>query len=328
MSILVKRYMKFTLYITSLFLGIVSTAAFGQSEPQYSHYMYNKQLINPAYAGSGDVVEFNALYRTQYVGLSAKASSDEYFGFNMPIDAISSGIGLDVTNDMIGYLRTTSVNVNYDYRKKFRKFSLAVGIGAGFTQTGLQGSKLITPDGIYTGGSVNHNDASVPATDVSGISPNFSAGIYLNNEKWFAGVAVDNIYSVTKLPNTNITYARDLILTGGYDFQVGRHFGIMPSALVRTDLKEVQDELSLTMRIYDNILTGVALRGYSLRSLDAAILYAGFKFKGFRLVYSYDINTSYLSGFNTGSHEISVAYQFGLKKKVTTGHYYYNSRFL
>ena len=64
-------------YTLLLALIIVSGMAFGQSEPQYSHYMYNKQLFNPAYAGSGDAVEFNALYRTQYVGLSDRSTSTE-----------------------------------------------------------------------------------------------------------------------------------------------------------------------------------------------------------------------------------------------------------
>ena len=315
-------------YTLLLALIIVSGMAFGQSEPQYSHYMYNKQLFNPAYAGSGDAVEFNALYRTQYVGLSDRSTSTEYLGFNMPLYAISSGIGLAVTNDMIGYLRTTSVMVNYDYRKKFRKFSLAVGVGAGITQTGLQGNKLVTPEGIYVGGAINHNDSYVPASLANGISPDFSAGVYLNNDKWFAGVALDHIYTVTKLQNTQIGYARNLLIMGGYDFSVGRHFSIMPSALIKTDLKEIQAELSLTMKIYDNIMTGIALRGYSPHSLDAAIIYAGFRYKGFRVMYSYDINVSYLNSFNTGSHEISVAYQFGLKKRERTGFYYHNSRFL
>jgi type IX secretion system PorP/SprF family membrane protein len=320
--------MKYTLYISVLLFTMVSGLVSAQSEPQYSHYMYNKQLFNPAYAGSGDVVEFNALYRTQYTGLSDRATSTQYFGFNMPLYAISSGIGLSVTNDMIGYLRTTSVNINYDYRKKFNKFALAIGVGAGIIQTGLQGDKLVTPEGIYVGGAIDHKDSYVPASLANGISPDFSAGIYLNNEKWFAGVAMDHIYSVTKLQNTQIGYARNLLIMGGYDIAAGRHFSIMPSALIKTDLRETQAELSFTMKIYDNIMTGVALRGYSLRTLDAAIIYAGFRYKGFRLMYSYDINTSYLNGFNKGSHEISVAYQFALKKRTRTGYYYYNSRYL
>jgi type IX secretion system PorP/SprF family membrane protein len=246
----------------------------------------------------------------------------------MPIYKISSGIGIMVTNDNIGYLRTTTVDVDYNYRKKFSFGSLAVGINVGFTQAGLQGSMLRTPDGVYTGGSINQNDPDVPATNVNGISPDFGAGIYLNNDRYFVGVAIDHIYSIVSLKNTQIDYARNLLVTGGYDFQAGKHFTIMPSVLLKTDLKEVQTDLSLTMKIYNNILTGIALRGYDARSLDAVIFYAGVQIKAFRIVYSYDINTSYLSGFNSGSHEISLAYDLKLLKKVKTGYFYHNSRFL
>jgi Type IX secretion system membrane protein PorP/SprF len=130
------------------------------------------------------------------------------------------------------------------------------------------------------------------------------------------------------LENSQINYARNLLIMGGYDFQAGKHFSIMPSALIKTDLNQVQVDLSATMRIYDNIMTGIALRGYSARSLDAVILYAGFRVKSLRVMYSYDINTSYLKGFNTGSHEVSVGIDLKLKKKVRTGYYYHNSRFL
>lgn len=320
------RLMKYILYSTILTLILWTGRASGQSEPQYSQYMYNRLLVNPAYAGSKDAVEFNGLYRTQYVGLSERATQTAFLGFNMPIYSISSGIGLTATNDMIGYLRTTTVNLDYNYRKKFGFGSLGVGINVGFIETGLQGNLLRTPTGGP--GGVDNHDPSVPTGMVNGIAPDFSAGLYLNNDRYFAGVALDHIYSITKLKNTQIDYARNLLVTGGYDFQAGKHFSIMPSVLIKSDFREVQTDLSLTMKIYNNILTGIALRGYDARSLDAVIFYAGVQIKAFRLVYSYDVNTSYLNGFNTGSHEISVAYELRLLKKTKTGYFYHNSRFL
>ena len=320
--------MRQSFYLTLFLSGLCALQVSAQIEPQFSQYMYNKQLFNPAYAGSADALELNALYRTQYVGIAAKATQTEYLGFNMPIYKISSGIGITATNDNIGYLRTTTVDIDYNYRKKFSFGSLAVGVNVGFVQTGLQGSMLRTPDGVYTGGSINQNDPDVPATNVNGIAPDFGAGIYLNDDRYFVGVALDHIYSIVSLKNAQVDYARNLLIMGGYDFQAGKHFSIMPSVLVKTDLKEVQTDLSLTMKIYNNILTGIALRGYDARSLDAVILYAGVQIKAFRLVYSYDVNTSYLRGFNSGSHEISLAYDLKLLKKVKTGYFYHNSRFL
>ena len=319
--------MRSIFYFTLLLIATGRASA--QIEPQYSQYMYNKQLFNPAFAGSADAIQFNGLFRTQYVGLATKATQTEYLGFNMPISAISSGIGLVATNDNIGYLRTTTVNLNYCYRKKFSFGSLGIGLNAGIIQTSLQGAMLRTPTGTYTGGSISQNDPDVPATTVNGVAPDFGVGIYLNNDKYFAGVAVDHIYSIVNMKNTSVNYARNLVIMGGYDFQVAKTFAIMPSILLKTDLKEVQTDLSLTMKIHYNILTGIALRGYDARSLDAVILYAGVQIKAFRLVYSYDINTSYLNGFNTGTHEISVAYDLKLSKKTPkTGYFYHNSRFL
>jgi type IX secretion system PorP/SprF family membrane protein len=320
--------MRSIFYFTLLLIATGRASA--QIEPQYSQYMYNKQLFNPAFAGSADAVQFNGLFRTQYVGLATKATETGYIGFNMPIYAISSGIGLSATNDNIGYLRTTSVNIDYNYRKKFSFGSLGIGINVGFMQSALQGSMLRTATGTYTGGAVvTQNDPDVPATNVSGIAPDFGAGIYLNNDRYFAGVAVDHIYSIVNMKNISIDYGRNLLIMGGYDFQAGKNFSIMPSLLLKTDLKQVQTDLSLTMKIHYNILTGIALRGYDATSLDAVILYAGVQIKAFRLVYSYDINTSYLNGFNSGTHEISVAYDLKLMKKATkTGYFYHNSRFL
>jgi type IX secretion system PorP/SprF family membrane protein len=321
--------MKHFFYFIFLLLGLCGVRVSAQIEPQYSQYMYNKLLFNPAYAGSKDAVEFNGLYRAQYLGIADKTTQTEYLGFNMPIYAISSGVGLTATNDNIGYLRTTAVNLDYDYRKKFSFGSVAVGVNIGFIQSSLQGALLRTPTGSYTGGSINQKDPDVPATTVSGIAPDFGLGLYLNNDRYFAGIAMDHLYSVISMKNVSIDYARDLIIMGGYDFLVGKHFSIMPSLLIKTDFKETQTDLSLTMKIYNNILTGIALRGYDAKSLDAVILYVGAQIKGFRLVYSYDINTSYLNGFNTGTHEISVAYDLRLLKKAAkTGYFYHNSRFL
>jgi hypothetical protein len=58
-----KSYLAIALLI---FLGIFSGNA--QQDPQYTQYMYNTQVINPAYAGNRDVLSFGLLYRTQWVG--------------------------------------------------------------------------------------------------------------------------------------------------------------------------------------------------------------------------------------------------------------------
>ena len=40
-----------------------------QQDPQYTQYMYNMNVINPAYAGSSDATSIGILYRDQWEGL-------------------------------------------------------------------------------------------------------------------------------------------------------------------------------------------------------------------------------------------------------------------
>ncbi len=303
-----------------------------QAEPQFTQHMYNRYLFNPAYAGSEDVVELSLLHRSQYVSLASRFIASEAFNFNMPIYAASSGIGLTISNDLIGYQRSTYISLNYDYRKKFKWGNLAVGLGGGIIQTAIDGTKLRAPDGDYNNGQLNHNDAVLPSTLQNGIAPDFSVGLYFNNTKYFAGVALNHIVLssatiYTGSRKSKVSFARTIFFSGGYNFTVSKKLQIEPTALIKSDLKKVQADASLNFTIINNIITGISFRGYTKKTIDALALILGVRYKGFQLVYSYDANLSYLSKFNTGSHELSLSYRYSLKKKEAKGYYYYNPRF-
>lgn len=316
-----------------LFLvSIIYVAVQAQSEPQFTQYMYNRYLFNPAYAGSEESVEFALLHRSQYVGLTSKAVATQGFNFNMPIYAISSGVGITAVNDLIGYQRATYVALNYDYRKKFKWGNMGIGLGAGIVQASLDGSQLRAPDGDYNTGGVNHNDQTLPVSLQQGLAPDLSFGIYFNSERYFAGASINHIaFSIAKLTTPgqkmNLVFSRNLFFTGGYDFSAGKKLKIMPSVMVKTDLKVVQAEVAATFTVINNILTGISFRGYTKKTIDALSVFLGMRYKGFQLVYSYDANVSYLTRFNTGSHEVSLVYRYPLKKKEVRGYFYHNPRF-
>ncbi|MFN8278571.1 MAG: PorP/SprF family type IX secretion system membrane protein [Chitinophagales bacterium] len=318
----------------SLFLflaGMVHLTMWAQYEPQFSHYLLFPLQFNPAYAGSREGVEFAFLHRSQNVGLTNQATATQFANIHAPVSAISSGLGLTLINDLIGYQRSTSVNVNYAWRKELRKGTFSIGVGVGFIQTGLQGNKLVTPGGDYTGG-VDHRDNYVPATLQNGIAPDFSVGLRWGNSKYHIGLSANHLYSFATLKTssskTRINYARNMAFTAAYRFDVSKNFNIMPAVLVKTDFRQYQAELSALMQIKRNFLTGIAFRGYEGRAVDAAVFYIGLDYKGLRVLYSYDANVSYLTKFNTGSHEISASYLLPFKKKQRQGYYYHNARFL
>lgn len=306
--------------------------ASAQTEPQFTQYMFNRYLVNPAYAGHFDGLEVSALHRSQYVGIANRFIASQGLNFNIAVDAISSGVGITAINDIIGFQRSTYVGLNYAYRKKFKWGKMGIGVGLGLVQTSIAGDKLRAPDGVYNGG-VNHNDDYLPNTMQQGIAPDFSFGIYFNNDKYFAGASINHIaFTSASIRSetggkTKLNFARNLLFTGGYDFAISPKFSLMPSALVKTDLRKVQVDLNLTATIINNIITGISFRGYTKKTIDALAIVLGFKYKGVQLAYSYDANLSYLTKFNTGSHEVSLSYRYPFKKRESRGYFYRNPRY-
>lgn len=323
-------YCRHCLLFFSCYLLYVGVAA--QSEPQFTQFMYHRYLFNPAYAGHDDALEVSAIHRSQYVSLANRFIATQGLNINLPIDVISSGIGVTAINDFIGLQRSTYVALNYDYRKRFKWGKMGVGVGVGFIQTSIDGDKLRAPDGDYSGG-VNHNDNFLPNNLQQGFAPDFSFGLYFNNDRYFAGASVNHIaLSSVSIKGENggktkLNFSRNIIFMGGYDFKVSNKFIIMPAAMIKTDLKQVQLDLGVTTTIINNIIAGISFRGYNKNTIDALALVLGFKYKGFRLIYSYDANLSYLSKFNTGSHEISLSYRYPLGRKESKGYFYHNPRY-
>lgn len=304
---------------------------FAQTEPQFTQYMYNRFLVNPAYSGSNDAAEFHLLHRSQYVSLAVKAIASQAFNFNMPLYTVSSGVGLTVVNDLIGFQRSTYVNAQYNYRKKFKWGNMAVGISGGIVQTSIDGSLLRAPDGIYTG-SVNHNDNFLPNNLQQGIAPDFSVGVYFNSDRYFAGAALSHIVLTnanvgTSSGKSKLIFNRTSFFTGGYHFIINPKITLSPAALIKTNFVNVQTDLSVNFLAINTIVGGISFRGYNKKTVDALALIFGFRYKGLQLVYSYDANVSYLTKFNTGSHEISLSYSYPLKKKEVRGYFFHHPRF-
>lgn len=317
--------------ILTLFFLPIYTVLYSQTEPQFTQYMYNRFLVNPAYSGSNDAVEFHLLHRSQYVSLAGKAIASQAFNFNIPVYVASSGVGLTVVNDLIGFQRSTYVNAQYNYRKKFKWGNMAVGISGGIVQTSIDGSLLSAPDGIYTGG-VNHNDNFLPNNLQQGVAPDFSVGVYFSSDKHFAGAALSHIVLTnanvgTPSGKSKLVFNRTCFFTGGYHFVINPKITISPAALVKTNFVNVQTDLSVNFLAINTIVGGISFRGYTKKTVDALALILGFRYKGLQLAYSYDANLSYLSMFNSGSHEVSLSYSYMLKKKEVRGYFFHHPRF-
>lgn len=111
------------------FLCIQQTMA--QVSPFGAGYFQNQYLLNPALSGTQQHLKVNLGYRQESASLSDRISSQYLtgeYGWNEKM-----GIGLNITNDLAGVLRTTRVMATYTYHIALNETgrSLHLGISGG-----------------------------------------------------------------------------------------------------------------------------------------------------------------------------------------------------
>ena len=118
--------------ILLFFTVLIAQQISAQQDPQYTQYMYNMNIINPAYAGISEGLSVGALYRSQWVGLDG---GPETFTFNIhsPVGK-QLALGLSVISDKIGPVEETNTYVDVSYTIPLgMETRLAFGVKGGFT---------------------------------------------------------------------------------------------------------------------------------------------------------------------------------------------------
>jgi type IX secretion system PorP/SprF family membrane protein len=131
-----------------LILGIGSSQLHAQQDKMFSQYMFNMMALNPAYAGSRDVLSMSALYRNQWTGVEG-APQTATFTMDMPLNKERVGIGLQLYGDKYGVLEEAGGFASYAFRIKVgTRSTLALGLQAGASsyRANLTDVKL-SPDG-------------------------------------------------------------------------------------------------------------------------------------------------------------------------------------
>ena len=172
-----------------LFIAIFFSAfAFAQQDPQYTHYMYNMNVVNPAYATSSDaVLNLGGLYRTQWVGADGAPKTLTFFG-HLPVSQ-KVQLGLSLISDEIGNgaKKENNFYADFAYVLQFNTtHRLSLGLKAGFTslQTNFNGF-------IFESGDASTDLAF--SENVNIFKPNIGAGAYYFTDKYYVGLSVPNL---------------------------------------------------------------------------------------------------------------------------------------
>jgi type IX secretion system PorP/SprF family membrane protein len=180
--------MKKILIIASLIGLLCIPDAFAQQDPQYTQYMYNMNVVNPAYAGSKESLSVGLLYRDQYTDIDGGPQTFT-FAAHTPLGN-GLGVGLSAISDQIGPVEENNLYADISYTIDLgAKHKLAFGIktGATFFDVGLL--DLVLQDEGDDAFSSNINETFF----------NVGAGFFFYSDNYYLGVSMPNFLNQSHL---------------------------------------------------------------------------------------------------------------------------------
>jgi len=281
-------------------LLIYSYESFAQQDAQYTQYMYNMNVINPAYAGSKiGTLSASLLGRTQWVGIPGSPQT-AVLSLHKPIKG-NMGLGVSILADKIGPINEQFLYADYSYTIPVGYYDkLAFGVKGGISLVNADLANL----------NLNDYDDENFKNNINNLQPNIGFGAFYYSDIYYAGFSIPNLLKTTYLEKnnglkTNINKRNHMFLTGGYVFDLSYDWKFKPSFLVKATLgAPVSVDLSANF-LFDNTFEV----GGSYRWGDAVSFLVNAQVnKNMRVGYSYDFTTSELNQFNSGSHEIIILF--------------------
>ncbi len=290
--------------------GFVSVA---QQDAQYTQYMYNTINVNPAYAGSRGVLSIFGLHRTQWVGLEG-APVTNAFSANTPIANSNLGVGLSFVNDKIGPTVENTISADLSYTiQTSETYKLSFGIKGTANLFNLDVTKLNPQD---------QNDPLLQNLD-NNFSPNVGAGVYFHSDKLYLGASVPNFFETKRYDDNSVAVYKErmnMYFIGGYVFDLSSNLKFKPAFLTKVvEGAPLQLDVSGNFLIYEKFVLGAAWRW------DAAVsLMAGFQVNdGLYIGYGYDLETTKLRKYNSGSHEVFIRFElFKRQDKIVSPRFF------
>ncbi len=299
---------------------VMAGAAMAQQDPQFTQYMFDRLSINPAVAGVSGQLCGTALLRQQWTGFDG-APKTGLLNASMPIAKISSGVGLSVYLDELGQQKSTFARLHYSFHRKVGTGTLGIGVYFGLGSHAL-GRNWIARDAVELDNAIPLNGQSQGGFDLG-------AGIYYQSKTIWVGISSTHLPE-TELDDVSIKMARHYFVQAGYNWALGGNEDHMlqPSVLIKTDGTSTQFDIN-ALYLYNKMVW----LGVSYRTEDAIAPMVGYQHafldgrSMLRLGYSYDVTTSSLKNYSSGSHEVMLNYCVTLVKPPKV-EYYRNVRFL
>ncbi len=302
-----------------LILLLLSGTIRAQQDAQFTQYMYNTINVNPAYAGSRQSMNIFALHRTQWVGLDG-APVTNTASINTPLKDTNMGIGVSIINDKIGPSDESNLAVDFSYSiNTSEEFKLSFGIKASANLLNINFDKLNQYDA---------NDYSFENNVDDKFSPNIGVGLYWYSDKTYIGLSAPNLLETKHFDKYAGTGANSYIakerinyyLTAGHVFDLNYNLKFKPTLMTKlVQGAPLQVDISANFLFNEKFTLGAAYRWSAAVSALVGFQATDSWFIG----YGYDLETTRLANYNSGSHEIFLRFELFKKyNKITSPRFF------
>jgi type IX secretion system PorP/SprF family membrane protein len=289
----------------------------GQQDPQYSQYMFNQVVINPAYIGSKEALCATMDLRKQWIAMQG-APRTGTISLHGPLAMKSIALGGHLINEAIGPAKWTAAYFDFAYRFKLGNGKLSLGLSGGLVNYNMTLSQSDYKDPGEVFPTMNMG----PKT-----KPDIGTGFYYYNNSFYIGGSITHLNSpalysssnsfinTSSLKDTayiNFNLRPHMFLYLGKGFLVNDNLVINPSVIFKNDNPNRIGTLDLNCNflLRKKLWLGMSVRsGYGVVGI---IQYA--VTEKFKLGYSYDQGFNRIGVVGGGSHEIMLGYNFNIYK--------------
>jgi len=295
-------YLKTSLIVSLLIISFSLVSA--QQLPQFTQFMYNNLVINPAYAGADEALSLTLLHRSQWTGVD-NAPTTQSFSAHSLIKKKQIGLGITIIRDEIGVHKNTNILTNYAYHinlaeKTFLSFGLQVGL------TNLKSDYASLASAPLDPKLVN----SINETMLD-----FGAGLYLRSPRFNLSLSSPGLLSRTITINDTVSVnfkKANFLGFARYRFILSDNLDMEPGFMIKyfTTLPLSYD-INLNF-IFRRVLTA----GVSYRKSESIDIIMKFQLTPqLQLGYAYDYPVNYAARLSSASHELMLNYLFRDFKK-------------
>ncbi len=274
-----------------------------QNDLIVSQYIHNRFAVNPALAGSREVLSVFGSYRMQWTGITGQPKSILLTGHtSLKNEQIVVGLGL--YNQTIRQSQNSGLQATVGYRVRATEktwFGMALQPGASLRSSDW--SRIATTQA---------GDESF-SEKMSSIAPLLGFGLSWYGDKFFLGASVVSLFVSDDFDQRDAKFDPEhaaYIATAGYLFS-GETFSVQPSVLASYQTDNLHVDGTLSVIVSDFIWIDAGYR--TNKEITAGLAVQALP--QLRIAYNYDYQIGDLKGYSSGSHEISLQYDFAYKTK-------------